>query len=92
MLARAHIRHSYTTHSYLFKGDPMPECIPCYCALTVKHILIECVDFMEVRHQYVDVPDLTTLFMDVDPSQISAFLKAIGVFKKFEKLHLLMLI
>ena len=41
VLARAHIGHSYMTHSYLLKGDPMPECIPCYCALTVKHILIE---------------------------------------------------
>ena len=36
---------------------------------------------MEVRHQYFDVPDLKTLFMDVDPSQIFAFLKAIGFFK-----------
>ena len=46
VLARAHIGHSYMTHSYLLKGDPMPECIPGYCALTVKHILIECVDFL----------------------------------------------
>ena len=43
------------THPYLLKDDPMPECIPCYCALTVKHILIECVAFMEVRDQYFDV-------------------------------------
>ena len=61
----------------------MPECIPCYCALTVKHILIECVDFMEVRQKYFDVPDLKTFFKDVDPSQIFAFLKEIGLFKKF---------
>ena len=37
-------------------------------------VLIECVDFMEVRHQYFDVPDLKTLFMDVDPSQIRSLL------------------
>ena len=42
--------------------------------LTVKHILIECVDFMKVRRKYFDVPDLKTLFNDVDPSQIFAFL------------------
>ena len=85
MLARAHIGHSYMTHSsYLLEGDPIPECIPCYCALTVlKHILIECVDFMEVRQKYFDVPDLKTLFKDVEPSQIFAFLKEIGLFKKF---------
>ena len=71
------------THSYLLKGDPMPECILCFCALTVKDILIECVDFMEVHHQYFDVPDFKTLFKDVEPSQMFAFLKKIGVFKKF---------
>ena len=62
----------------------MPECIPCYCALylAVKHILIECVDFMEVRQKYFDVPDLKTLFKDVDPSQIFALIKEINLFKK----------
>ena len=68
VLASAHIGHSYMTHSYLYKGDSMPECIPRYCALTVKHILIECVNFMEVHHQYFDVADFKTLFKDVDPS------------------------
>ena len=62
----------------------MPECIPCYSALTVKHILIECVDFMEVRQKYFDVPDLKTLFKDVDPSQIFAFLKKIVYLKSFK--------
>ena len=83
MLARARIGHSYITHSYLLKGDPMPVCMTCYCDLIVKHILIECVDFMEVRQKYFDVPDLKTLFKDVDPSQIFAFLKELGLFKTF---------
>ena len=38
---------------------------------------------MEVRQKYVDVPDLKTLFEDIDPSRIFAFLKEIGLFKKF---------
>ena len=38
---------------------------------------------MEVRHQYFDVPDLKTWFKDIDPSQILAFFKEIGVFMKF---------
>ena len=57
MLARGYFGHSYMTHSYLFEGDPMPECIPCYCALNVKHILIEYGDFMKKHHEYFDVPD-----------------------------------
>ena len=38
---------------------------------------------MEVRQKYFDVPNLKTLFKDVDPSQIFGFLKEIGLFGKF---------
>ena len=54
-LARAHIGHWYITHSYLLKGDQMPECIPCYPALTVKHIWIQCVDFMDVSKIFLSL-------------------------------------
>jgi hypothetical protein len=37
VLCRARIGHTHLTHSYLLKGEDQPECIPCQCALTVKH-------------------------------------------------------
>jgi len=33
-------------------GDDLPECGTCQCPLTVKHILIECVDLNDVRNKH----------------------------------------
>ena len=44
--------HTYFTHGYLLRGVPVPECIPCASKFTVKHILIECVDFNETRNEF----------------------------------------
>ena len=68
------VGHSYMTHSYLLKGDPMPVCIQCNCCFTLKHILLDCVDFNDTRKNYLNVPDLRTLFQ---------FLKDAGLFFKF---------
>ena len=83
VLARAHIGHTYVTHAYLLKSEPMPQCIPCNCPLTVKHILVECMDFGHVRPNYFDVPDMKTLFEKVAPSHIFGFLREIDLFSKF---------
>ena len=37
-------------HSYLLSGDDIPESGTCQCTLTVKHILMECVDFNGNKH------------------------------------------
>jgi len=83
VLARARIGHTYLTHSYLLKGEPMPECIPCQCPLTVKHILIECIDFSHIRPQCFNVQTLEDLFTDVPSSKILLFLKDINLFYSF---------
>jgi len=36
------------TRSYLLSGDDIPQCGTCQCPLTVKHNLMECVDFNDV--------------------------------------------
>ena len=41
-----HIGHSYVTQSFLLKGEESPMCILCE---TVKHILLFCSDFVEIR-------------------------------------------
>ena len=38
---RCRIGHSRLTHQFLLKGEPPPECIPCNCPLTMKHLLVE---------------------------------------------------
>ena len=50
LINRLRIGHTHVTHSYLLSGDDQPECDVCQCPLTVKHIMIECVDLHDVRN------------------------------------------
>ena len=83
VFARSKIGHTHLTHAYLLKSEDVPQCIPCNCPITVKHILIECIDYMHVRPKYFNVPNLKTLFHDVDSSQVLCFLKEIELYYKF---------
>ena len=67
---RCRIGHSRLTHEFLLKGEPPPECIPCNCPLTIKHLLIECVDFNDVRQSFYQVPSLQDLFKTVKPEVV----------------------
>ena len=78
---RCRIGHSRLTHEFLLKGEPPPECIPCNCLLTIKHLLIECVDFTDVRQRFYQVPSLQDLFKAVKPEVILEFLKAAALYR-----------
>ena len=56
-----------------------PECIPCDRPLTIKHILIECIDTAQTREQYFNCPDLKTLFNSVAGDTILAFLSEVNL-------------
>ena len=36
----------------LLSGDDLPKCGTCQCPLTVKHILVDCVDLKDVRNKH----------------------------------------
>ena len=78
---RCRIGHSPLTHEFLLKGEPPPECIPCNCPLTIKHLLIECVDFNDVRQRFYQVPSLHDHFKPVKPEVIFEFLKAAALYR-----------
>ena len=82
ILTRLRIGHTRLTHKHYLTGDDRPECIPCDCSLTIKHILIECVDTAEIREQYFNCPDLKTLFNSVAGDTISAFLSEVNLMNK----------
>ena len=82
IIARLRIGHSYITHSYLLKGEEEPKCIPCNAPLTVKHVLVDCVDLAPTRQRFFDVDSLTTLFDTVKFESIFDFLKEIRLYKK----------
>ena len=83
VLARARIGHTYLTHSFYLKGEAPPECVACSCDFTVKHVLVECDDFAEIRRRYYNVRDMKQLFEKVSPGTVLDFIKEIGLFYRF---------
>ena len=52
ILTRLRIGHSRLTHKHYLVNEDPPECIPCNTPLTIKHVLIECVDTADIRKQF----------------------------------------
>lgn len=82
VLARLRIGHTYYTHKFLFDRDPVPICIPCDEILSVKHMLIDCIDFQIVRNRFYSADTLENLFKNIDPNLIFEFLKEIGLYHR----------
>ena len=80
VIRRLRIWHTYLTHGYLLRGEPVPECISCASTLTVKHILTECVDFSETRNEFYTTNTLKELFEKVPSNKILDYVKAIGIY------------
>ena len=49
VLARLRLGHTRVTHSYLLQGEEQPQCVGCDAPFTVRHFLLECGDFAQVR-------------------------------------------
>ena len=62
-------------HSFLLSGDDIPECGTCQCPLTVKHILIECVDLNDVRNKHIVASSIKDVFDNVEAPKIIDFFK-----------------
>ena len=80
VLTRLRLGHTYVTHSYLLRGEEPPWCHACDQRYTVKHILLECADLIEVRNCFYSASTLQEVFTNVRPSFIVNFLKRIGLF------------
>ena len=77
VLNRLHIGHCYFTHSFLLKKEEPPVCVACNTAITVKHILVELADSLEVRKKYFEERSLYSLFRNVNPEKMFDCLKEI---------------
>ena len=69
------------THCFILRKEEVPVCVACD-VLTVKHILIECADLLEIIKKYFDEKSLYSLFRNVIPEVVFDFLREIGVFYK----------
>ncbi len=74
---------TYTTYAFLLaKREPRPRCIPCDSDLTVKHILLDCIDLTDTRRKYFNVSSLAELFQGTDIEALLHFLKEINLYRK----------
>ena len=67
------------THRHLLCGDPLPVCVGCQEHLSVKHILIHCVEYIDIRHLYFNVNTVRELFDTVPPVLIISFIHRAGL-------------
>jgi len=75
LLNRLRIGHTRLTHSFLLSGD-LPECGICQCPLTVKHILVECVDLKDVRNKHFVASSIKDLFDNIEAHKNFNFLNS----------------
>ena len=56
---------SYLTHFFTLRKEEAPVCVACNVVLTVKHILIEYADLLEIKKKYFEEKSLYSLFLQV---------------------------
>ena len=83
VIHRLKFGHTYYAHSYLMSGNPQPFCYGCNVPMSVKHVLIECVDFALVRSRYFYVRSLQEHFSSVETSAIIDYTKEIRLLDRF---------
>ena len=65
VLARLRLGHTRVTHSYLLLGEEQPQCVANDAPFTVRHFLLECGDFAQVRNNCFHVDNMKELFQDI---------------------------
>ena len=62
------------------KKEPPAVCVTCNTLITIKHILIECADSVEVRKKYFEERSFCSLFKNVNLENIADCLRETGMF------------
>ena len=82
VLARLRLGHTRVTHSYLLQGEERPQCVGCDAPFPVRHFILECDDFAQVRNNCFHVDNMKELFQDIHIDSIMTFLRRINLFNK----------
>ena len=85
VLCCARISHTHLTHSYTLRKDPPPLCEHCQCILTVRHILVECNHFAQVREDIFGRRDVAEIFIFHPTLILVFFLKNVSFIMNFNK-------
>ena len=79
VLAPLRLRHTRVTHSYLLQGEELPQCVGCDAPFTVRHYLLECGEFAQVKNNCFHVDNMKELFQDIHIDSIMTFLRQINL-------------
>jgi len=52
-----------------------PECGTCQCPLTVKHIMVECLDLKDVRNKHFVASSIKDLFDNIEAHKVIDFVE-----------------
>ena len=73
VIRRARIGHTYLTHKYLMEKEDQPLCDACNQLLTVKHVLIDCGVYQNIKNRYYSERTLKDLFNSNKNAEIIQF-------------------
>ena len=79
---RSRVKHSTTEPLRSLQGEEQPQCVGCDAPFTVRHFLLECGDFAQVRNNCFHVDNMKELFQDIHIDSIMTFLRQINLFNK----------
>jgi len=82
VLTRLKVGHTRYTNAYHLNQEEPPFCIGCHSVTTVKHILIDCVEYSLIRPRYYSAQSMFELFDTVPSQTIINFVKTIGLYKQ----------
>ena len=88
VLALFCLGYTIVTHSFLLQGEKQPQRVGCDAPFTVRHFLLECGDFAQVRYNCFNVDNMKQLFPDIHIGSIMTFLRQINLFSKILLLFL----
>jgi hypothetical protein len=66
----------------MLNNEERPECIPCNSNFSLRQVLIDCVDVVDVRQTFYNVNNLYDLSINVGGDTILKFLKEINLYTK----------
>ena len=81
-MIRLRISHTFTTHSFLLKGEDALICVPYQEPYTVSHIETSCVNLEQTRVQHYKENKLQTILNNVNPDNLFWFLKETMLYQK----------
>ena len=82
-LVFTHIRigHTYLTHGFLLREEAPPECVSCREQLTIKHILLHCIDFNDIRSRHLkNNMNIEEVLKNENILNVLKFIKEAGLF------------